>query len=202
VIKPAGMGESLANHYGDLPLRALPRCAVLALAARWRKRPDVFYAEARDADDQFLGFVLAQTVGPRPWRTLLARPFWIYLWAIGIFAAQRLCRKKQSALPSQSTEPCYHDAFPASFRHMGSSGEHARIEYIFVEPAARGRKVAQTLFKAAEGELRASGATGVFAHIARHNASSIRAFQSAEYAISSEGPGSLQAFKVLREAGQ
>ncbi|MGN6058501.1 MAG: GNAT family N-acetyltransferase [Sphingomicrobium sp.] len=187
--------QYLARHYADRPLRYLPAFIIQRLVRRWRGRPDVFFLVAR-LGDRTAGFLLGQAAGAKPWRKLLADPLTLP-FATAALIRQRLGGKEPSSDVSASARayPRYDDAAdraPSDWR----SGDAANVEFIFVDPAFRGRDIAAQLLGSFVDRLRSTGIRVALAYIATTNASSTRAFTKAGWSIYQDGH-SLRAVRTI-----
>jgi GNAT superfamily N-acetyltransferase len=190
----------LEEHYADAPIRYLPAFVVKRLLRRWRCRSEIFFLIAQ-LNETTAGFLFGQAVGARPWRRLLADPLTLP------FAAAALVRERLRRRPGQRSSdgsgrelafPSYDDA-PERVPHDWSAGEAANVEFIFVDPAFRGRDIAGQLLAGFADRLRAAEIGTSVAYIATSNAASERAFRKAGWSIYFDGH-TLRAVRSMRTA--
>ena len=196
--RPGG-ARFLAEHFPDRPLSLLPRPVVVALGRRWARRRDVFYLLA-EADGRPAGFVFAQAVGERPWRSLLkdwrALPFLPF-----ILAAQRFGRLPQGASQAEqarSDEAALPplDGVAADLADGWRRRTAANVEFIYVSPDMRGRRVGALLLDALARRLAEAGLTRCYAYIAHGNDASRGLFTKAGFAVY-RGPSQMRAYREL-----
>jgi len=172
----------LDEHYADAPLRDLPSFVVERLVRRWRGRRDVFFLVAQ-LNDRTAGFLLGQAAGAKPWRKLLADPLSLPFAAAALI--QDRIRKRRRSCDTSFIGPSYppYEEAPGSVGVDWAAFEAANVEFIFVDPAFRGRNVAAQLLASFVDRLSAAGVGTALAYIAVSNTASIRAFQKAGWSI-------------------
>lgn len=172
----------LDEHYADAPLRDLPSFVVERLVRRWRERRDVFFLVAR-LNDRTAGFLLGQAAGAKPWRKLLADPLSLPFAAVALIRDRIANRRRfRDTTSSGSSYPPYAKA-PGGVGADWAAFEAANVEFIFVDPAFRGRNVAAQLLGSFVDRLSAAGVGTALAYVAPSNTASIRAFQKAGWYI-------------------
>lgn len=190
----------LDEHYADAPLRNLPAFVVKRLLRRWRRRDDIFFLVAQ-LNETTAGFLFGQAVGAKPWRRLLADPLTLP-FAAAALVRERLSKRHGEPTPHGSGRelafPSYDDA-PERVPHNWSAGEAANVEFIFVDPAFRGREIAGQLLAGFADRLPTAGIATALAYIATSNAASERAFRKAGWSIYRDGH-TLRAVRNMRIA--
>ncbi|MBW8784644.1 MAG: GNAT family N-acetyltransferase [Novosphingobium sp.] len=183
--------QTLKRDYADRPLAHLPGFVVKRLFRRWRDRPDVFFLIAQ-MDDDTCGFVFGQSVGAKPWRQLLIDPVALPFAVAALVFERTRSRIGQGVRPETGSAFPPYDKAECQVRREWGPREAANVEFIFVDPAFRGRNVAGVLLAAFGDRLRAAGIGTGLAYIAHSNQASIRAFSKAGWSIYADG-GTLRA---------
>lgn len=174
--------EYLRTNYEDRPVVHLPGFVLTRMLKKWGTRGDVIFKVALQ-DGQPVGFVFGQSVGSRPWKSLLIDPIGLPA-AAWVLVRERL-KRTVSGKPSahDKTQFPIYDEKRALVRREWQRGEAANIEFIFVEPSARGEGVAGELIRAFSDAVRNIGVGAAHAYIARHNVASAKAFQKSGWSI-------------------
>lgn len=201
--RPDTMGRVLAAHYADRPLSQLPRWAVERYASRWRRRPDVYYVEARTESGDFLGFIFGHTLGERPWKTLFSDPPALTPVGALVLAENRLrgylsrSRDRQDGETDEAAEG--NERFEPLPDGLLGSVPYLKAEYMMVDTRWRGLRVARHLYSALENEVRATGIAMMSSTIATQNVASVKAILRSGFDVYRQSPSTFRTIKMLRE---
>lgn len=171
-----------ADTIADPPLGLLPPRVRREAIARWAMRDDVFFLVAQ-REQRLSGYVLAQAVGPRPWRTLLSD------WRDLPHALVALLRMRLGRGGADGDGANTDDDRPAAdtLRDVLSTAwaqaTAANVEFIYVDPESRSHGVARHLLAALRERLLQAGRAHCFAYIAFENTASIRSFRGDGWTI-------------------
>ena len=190
----------LDEHYADTPLRNLPAFVVKRLVRRWRGRSDIFFLVAQ-LNETTAGFLFGQAVGAKPWRKLLADPLTLPFAAAALIR-ERLHRRQGQRTPDGSGRELAFPSYDETLERVARdwcAGEAANVEFIFVDPAFRGRNIAGQLLAGFADRLPTAGIATALAYIATSNTASERAFRKAGWSIYRDGDR-LRAVRDMRAA--
>jgi len=171
----------LKAHYGDPPMKRLPKRIIAMLLEQWARRADVTYRIAL-YDRRFAGFIFAQAVGAQPWRSLLAHwfalPFAILAW-ISTRRPLQASRDEPSRRPDLTEPASGYETYSPDMAVQPA----ATVEFVFVATSFRGLQVAGNLLADFERLATARGARTLLAYIAVGNEASVRAFEKAGWTV-------------------
>jgi GNAT superfamily N-acetyltransferase len=170
----------LEQDLKDPPLCFLSRKAIESLARAWTRHvADIALLNA-EVGGAYAGFVLAQARGRRFWRSVVQE----HPASLGSFAvAWARTRLRHQAGPHLAAgAPVDVPALDRPFEWSTTPGV-SMVEYLFVHPSFRGRRVAPALLMEAERQMRAAGATSIEAHVDGQNYASVRAFLTAGWDV-------------------
>jgi RimJ/RimL family protein N-acetyltransferase len=214
---------SLSRDYFDYPICLFSQ-RLLQTLATWMARSEHVHFIRASCADQCAGFVFANTLGRKLWRTFARenpKSFPDLLWA---FARSKLFRKWSDpqarfdhARPQGQPQKIAELDLPQldfPFRWSEPDSRTGYVELLYVSSAFRGRHVAPLMLRALADEMRPLGVRRIEAHIDPDNYASVRAFLKADWTVArtlqndfltyiswDEVAGSLQS-NELRRVGQ
>lgn len=189
---PALIEFVLARDYFDYPICLFSK-SLLRAASRWMaKSEDVYFIVAESAGKQ-AGFVFANTLGKRLWRSFALRHPHLIPQLTWTLARMRLFGKAAyphdrfaHARPRSEMEKVATLDLPqtdAPFRWSDADSHTGYVELLSVSSAFRGRQVASLMLRVLVEQMRSREVSRIEAHIDPGNYASARAFLNAGWAV-------------------